>query len=167
MAQHHKVESDLTAEHLEQLKSYVREKNYTRTTDDCHTWTLGHGYTIGRTAVGNWLAKFRIEDSQRASGELARTLIDAAKQEGTVAISDAATLQLSQMVFTQLLQMQARGDVDTKELFGVSMALKNVIGAKKQVDELRGKFDEKAKALVAKRSITQDDIDEVRKAVFG
>jgi hypothetical protein len=109
MAQHHKVESDLTAEHLEQLKSYVREKNYTRTTDDCHTWTLGHGYTIGRTAVGNWLAKFRIEDSQRASGELARTLIDAAKQEGTVAISDAATLQLSQMVFTQLLQMQAAG----------------------------------------------------------
>jgi hypothetical protein len=148
--QHFKVEGSLEPAELDQLKEFVREKNYSRTTDDCHAWVLAKGYRIGRTAVSNWLAKFRMEDRFRASNDVAKGLMDAAKEQGTVAISDAATLQLSQMLFEQLSKLQADEKVSTKELWGLSMALKNVVMGKRHVEKLKGEIAEAVKAAEAK-----------------
>jgi hypothetical protein len=140
VSQHFKVHELLNRDELDQLESFAREPG--RTIDECETWLLAHGFKVSHGAVHNWKRKFDATDKFRASNDVARTLMDAAKSEGTVAISDAATLQLSQMIFEQLLKLQGAGEVDTKELFGVSMALKNVIAGKRHVEKLKGEIAE-------------------------
>lgn len=160
----------LTAEVLGALESFAREPGVT--VDDCVDWLGSRKIDASRSAVARWKKRFDAEDKFRASNEVARGLVEAAKNQGTVAISDAATLQLSQMLFEQLLKIQAAGEVSTKELFGASMALKNVIAAKGHVDELREKFDQEMRKLegtarTADQIFTPERVAEARKRIFG
>ena len=166
MSQHFKVHDLLSRAELDELEAFAREPG--RTIDECHEWLQAHGFTISRTAVFRWFRNFRSEDRFRTSQELAKNLVETAKREGTIAVNDANTLLLSSMLQNKLLQLESQEDAPTKELWGVSMALKNVVATKTEVEEQKGRFDQAAKALLGKkREITQADIDEVRKAVFG
>lgn len=157
MARHHKVHELLSRDELDQLEAFAREPG--RTIDECMTWLQAHGVTsedrggISRGAVHNWKREFDATDKFRASNEVARALVDAAKSEGTVAISDAATLQLSQMLLEQLLRLQSDEQVDTKELWAASMALKNVVQGKRHIEKLRGEISE-AVAIAEKEAKT-------------
>lgn len=135
-----KVEVLLSRAKLDELEEFARKPGLT--IDQVHEYLLGHGFTVGRTAVANWKKKFDATDKFAASNDVARSLVDAAKAGGTVAISDAATLQLSQMLFEQLLTLQAGGQVSTKELWGASMALKNVVTGKRHVEKLKTEIAE-------------------------
>lgn len=136
MPSHFKVHELLSRDELDQLEAFAREPG--RTVDECWMWmTVDHEFNVSRGAVGNWLREFLVTDKFRASNETARALVDAAKSGGTVAISDAGMLQLSQMLFEQMLRMQSDGQVETKELWAVSMALKNVVQGKRHVEKLR------------------------------
>ena len=168
MAHHFKVHEELTRVELDALEAFAREPG--RTVDEVHEHLLAEGFTIGRTACWQWLRMFLDNDRFAASNDVARSLVDAAKAGGTVAISDAATLQLSQMLFEQLLKLQSEEAVDTKELWAASMALKNVIGAKGAVEQIKVRFDEQIEAAKAKRrggALTPEELESARKAIFG
>ena len=135
----------LSRDVLDAFESYAREPGVT--VDDCVDWLANRKVEASRSAVARWKKRFDAEDKFRASNEVARGLMEAAKSQGTVAISDAATLQLSQMLFEQLLKLQADEKVSTKELWGASMALKNVITGKRHVEKLKGEISEALKAV--------------------
>lgn len=130
-----KVEELLNREEMNQLEEFCRKPGLS--VDQVHEWLQAHGFTVGRTGVWKWKRQFDATDRFAASNDVARSLVDAAKAGGTVAISDAATLQLSQMLFEQLLTLQTGGQVSTKELWGASMALKNVVTGKRHVEKLK------------------------------
>jgi Protein of unknown function (DUF3486) len=135
MAARFKVHELLSREELDNLEAFCREPG--RTVDEAHNWVMGLGYTLSRNAVWNWKKEFDATDKFRASNDVARSLVEAAKSGGTVAISDAATLQLSQMIFEQMLAMQSGEEVATKDLWAMSMALKNTISGARHVEKLR------------------------------
>jgi len=136
--QHFKVHELLSRVELDQLEAFAREPG--RTVDECHEWLQAHGFTLSRSAVGSWKREFLLTDSFRASGAAARSLVEAAKEGGAVAISDGGLLQLSQMIFEQMVRMQESGEVDTKSLWALSMSLKNVISGKRHVEKLKGEI---------------------------
>jgi hypothetical protein len=146
----------LSRAELDELESFAREPG--RTVDECYDWMLAHGFTLSRAAVGTWKQRFTLTDRFGAANGMARALMDAAKAGGTVAISDAATLQLSQMVFEQLSAMQSGvngkpAQIDTKELMIASMALKNLITGKRHIEKLKTEIGEalkEAEKLAAK-----------------
>jgi hypothetical protein len=167
MPQHFKVHELLSRQELDELEAFAREPG--RTIDETHVWLQAKGYTLGRTAVGNWLRKFRMEDRFRVGADLAKSLVETAKQEGTVAISDAATLQLSTMLMEKLLQLQAQETAPTKELWGISMALKNVIAGKRHVEKLKGEIADAISAAEQKASkgATAGDVVATIKKALG
>lgn len=159
MAQHFKVEELLPAEELETLGKWIREANGTRTIDEVHERLQADGYTIGRTAVGNWLQKFReqlITERMQAGGGLARALMDAAKESGGVAVQDAALLQLSQLVFEQATV----GEIAIDDLQKLALAMQRLSLSKKRVEDVRSEFIEREKlALEAASSVAKDGGD--------
>jgi hypothetical protein len=145
MPNHFKIHQTLASEDLLGLEEFARA-SAARTVDECWEWVQAHGYTIGRSSVARWKREFDLTDRFAASNETARALMDAAKAGGAVAISDAAMLQLSQMLFEQMVRLQAGEEMETKELWAISMALKNVVQGKRHVEKLKG---EVAEALAA------------------
>ena len=167
MARHHKVHELLSRDELDAFEAFAREP--ARTVDECHEWLEAHGFQISRGAVGNWKREFDATDKFRASNEVARALVDAAKAGGTVAVSDAANLKLSQMVFEQLLKLQNDDDVSTKELWALSMAVKNVVQGQRHVEKLK---EEVAAAIAtadrkAKTGATAGDVVATIKQALG
>lgn len=147
MPLHHKIDEELSPEELEELRKFVREVNGTRTVDECHEWVQARGYTIGRTAVGNWLQKFREElvgDRMKAGGALARALIDAAKESGGVAVADAAVMQLAQVVFEKV----SAGDLSTNDVGQLSLAMQRMSLAKKRIEDVRTEYEERQKQAI-------------------
>jgi hypothetical protein len=166
VSQHFKVHELLDRKELDELEAFAREP--ARTVDECHEWLQVRGYTLSRTAVFRWLHSFRTEDRFRTSAEMTNSIIETAKREGVVALNDANVLSLSVKLQEKLLQLASDDATPAKELLAVSMALKNVVATKTEIEEQKSRFDEAAKKLLGKkREISQSDIDEVRKAVFG
>jgi uncharacterized protein YktA (UPF0223 family) len=130
----HELMKDNSSE-LEELEAYARDPG--RTVDECHEWMQAHGYTLSRSAVGEWLRKFRMTDRYRASGDLANTLVETAKAQGVVAISDATALQLQTMIFDRSLEAQAGKQIEAKELLSLSRAFKTVVSGKRGVEQLK------------------------------
>jgi hypothetical protein len=162
-----KVHELLSRAELDALEAFCREPG--RTVDEVHTWLLAAGFTLSRNAVWNWKKEFDATDKFKASNEVARSLVEAAKSGGTVAISDAATLQLSTMIFEQMLAAQTNGEVKTKDLFGLSMALKNTITGKRHVEKLRGEMAEALAAAEkdAKTGASGEEVISKVRAILG
>ena len=130
----HQLLKDSPAE-LESLQEFARDP--ARTVDDCHEWLQAKGYTLSRSAVGTWKKEFNASDAYRASNEVAVGMMAAVAEGGAVSLTDAATLQVGQMVFEQMLRVQQSGQMETKELLNLSAALKNTITAKRHVEMLK------------------------------
>jgi Protein of unknown function (DUF3486) len=154
MASPFKVETDLKPDELKELQQFVREKNGTRTTQECHEWLLARGFTISFSATGGWLAKFRGDlSSERfaASGEIASSIMATARGQGVVAISDATALQLQNMIFERSLSAQNDEEIEGKELLALSMAFKTVVAGKRGVEQLKKEIAE-AVAIAEKQA---------------
>jgi hypothetical protein len=170
MANHHKVDAELSPEEIAELEALARKPGCT--VNDCHQWLLERGFTISHGAVGNWVSKFRellMKERFSRSSELAQAIRSAVEGGNFDDVATAANLQLLNVVFEQSARMQAEGEIDPEQIESHTRSLKNLVGTKAQhAKMLAEKFDAKAKDLVnAKRQITQEDVDEVRKAVFG
>jgi hypothetical protein len=169
MSHHFRVHEQLSRVELDALESFCREPG--RTVDEVVERLAAGGHALSRGAVWRWKREFDLTDRFHASSETARALMDAAKSGGAVAISDAATLRLSQILFEQLVSMDAdpEAEIDTKQLWQISMALRNSIGSVGAVRKmLAEKFETETKKLLgSRREITDQDIADVRKAVFG
>ena len=137
MPRHFKVHELLTERQLEDLRAFAREPG--RTIDEIHQKLLEEGFTLSRGAVGNWKQSFDeelLQERFRRSGDFARNVVAVAK-EGAVAVSDAALLQLTQVLFEQTAKLDADGRIDSAELVNLSRALKNAVGTKQGIEDLR------------------------------
>jgi hypothetical protein len=136
MARHPKVHEELSRDELDRLEAYAREPG--RTIDECVEWLQAEGFVISRSAVGRWKAAFDAEDRFKAAADLARGLMDTATSgKGATDIADAANLKLGQMAFEQLVRMQTDEVVSTKDVLGLSLALRNVVATKRGVELVR------------------------------
>jgi hypothetical protein len=170
MSRHFKIHELLDAKELAQLEEFAREP--ARTVDEVHEWMQSRGYTLWRSAAGNWLKEFKVNEAMSAAGSLAKIVLDAGKD--TASISDAASQQLAQMIFEQSARLQLEETIETKELVNLSRGLKNVITGKRHIEQLReemkASFDLQISAAQKKRPdgiITPEDIAAAKKAIFG
>lgn len=141
MPGHFQVHKILDKGELEKFEAFTREKP-ARTIDECHEWLLALGHVISRSAVGAWKREFDLTDRFRASNDAARALVDAAKGGGVVSISDAAALQLQQMIFEQMIRLQGEEQVSTRDLQTLSAAMGNVVKSKRHLEKLKSEVSE-------------------------
>lgn len=157
-------------EDLAELETFARDPG--RTIDECHTWLLAKGYVLSRSAVGTWKQSFDAQVMQERfsrSSELARAIKGAVSGGDFEAVADAAAMQLTQVVFEQAAKLEQDGELDPLDVQRMTRSLANLVGSKaKLIEMLSQKFEKESSRLVAqKRQITQDDLDEVKKAIFG
>jgi hypothetical protein len=132
-----KILADLPREDVEALESFSREKR--RTVDECHEWLLARGYTISRSAVGNWKMAFEKQLVAERSGrsiELAKALKESLSAGEFSDVADAAVMQLTQVVFEQAVMLEAGGAIDAEQVELMTRSMKNLAGTKGQLTKL-------------------------------
>jgi hypothetical protein len=157
--------SQMSRAELDQLEAFAREPG--RTIDACHEWLLARGYTASRSAVGSWKKKFDESDRIRAATDLSDAIHTAAA-ECPVDVAGAVNLQIAQRL--QAAIVKGGDGLSVKELLACSIAINQLTTSQKRVRQmLAEKFDAEVKKLQSRgpRQITQDDLLEVRKAMFG
>ncbi len=135
MPRHHKVEELLTRDELDAFEKFCNEP--ARTIDEAHEWLQAHGYTIGRTAVGNWLREFReraMHDRVRQSIESSERFVAVAKEAGVAGMAEASLARFQQLMFETLVRMD---DVEPGELLKLSAALKTAVEGGRHIEKLR------------------------------
>lgn len=151
MSSHFKVHEVIKdSAELAELESYAREPG--RTIDEIHEWLLARGYTLSRTAVGNWKRKLDeivMQERFSRSGELARAMQSAIDRGGIEAVAEGATKQMTQVVFEQVLKLEQDGEVDPLDVQRWSLALKRLIGSKREIEDLKERYESKQAAAVA------------------
>jgi hypothetical protein len=149
-----KVEELLNGREMEDLRVYAAEPG--RSVDELLDWVLERGYTLGRSSVGRWKQSFDeelLKERFSRSGEMARNLVEVAKQ-GAVAVSDAALLQLTQVLFEQMAKLDGDGKIESAELVNLSRALKNAVGTKQGIEDLRQEMQQRQRQAVEEASKT-------------
>lgn len=159
-------------EDLAELETFARDPG--RTIDECHTWLLAKGYTLSRSAVGTWKQSFDallMQERFSRSSELARAIKGAVSGGDFEAVADAAAMQLTQVVFEQSAKLEQDGELDPLDVQRMTRSLANLVGSKqKLISMLSEKFEKESSKLVntaTKRQLTQQDLDEAKKAIFG
>jgi hypothetical protein len=165
-----KVHELLSRQELDELEIFAREPG--RSYDEIHDWLLSHGFTVGRTAAGNWYREFKsllMKERFSRSGELAQVIKTAIQGGQLEDVADAAAMQLTQVVFEQSAQLQEDGEIDTGDVLKMTMALRNLVKSKEGlVKLLAAKLEREMRALKGKgKTIDDQTIADVRKAVFG
>ncbi len=165
-----KIHELLSRQELDELEAFAREPG--RSYDEIHEWLLSRGFTVGRTAAGNWKRQFDAQLMQERfsrSGELAKAIKGAVQGGQFEDVAEAATLQLTQVIFEQAAQLQADGAIDPGEVLKMTMGLRNLVRGKEGlVKLLAAKLEREMRALKGKgQAITDQTIADVRKAVFG
>jgi len=177
-----KVDVVLAGASEEDRAAYIElERRKDLTVDDLWAWFTERGLKVGRVAV--WKHRRSMEEDLkdlRAAAESSRAWVQVARDSGAVAFSEAAVTKLSRELMETLFKIQQDEDSDPDLLVKLSVALKNATGTQQtladiRADERKQAREEAAAAAAAamttaqkqKRAITDDDIAEVRKAVFG
>jgi hypothetical protein len=146
---HFKVHELLSAAELEQLEAFSREPG--RTVDEVWEWLQARGYTMSRSSAGRWFAEFRQREAverMRSGGSLAKAFMEAAKDSGGVAVSDAAVLQVAQLVFEAAADAQGSGKVSTEDLANMALALQRVTTSKAKIEDTRSEMEKRQRAAV-------------------
>lgn len=179
------VHSLLNRAELDELENFAREPG--RTIEKCQTWLEGRGFVVKRSAVHRWKQQFDLGESFDSSNDLAKVVMAAAKSEDTISMSEAAALQLAQMIFESSAQLQLNGTASPSEIRRLSSGLRNVVGSKavlqdvterqkRAVEEAEkiakgggsgGDVVSKVREILGVPLIPQESIDAVRKAMFG
>lgn len=156
----------LSSTDLEKLEAFAREPGSTNA--KVRDWILALGVKASSGAVNRWYRNFRESDRQIGASELADAIYSASKDAGAVDIAGAVNLQIAQRLQTALVK---GGDkIGFADLVKASMAVNQISTAQKRLNEMvrlgNAELD-KLKGESAKRGITPEDIEQVRKAVFG
>jgi hypothetical protein len=144
-----KIHELLDARQLEALEAFAREPG--RTVDELAGWMKERGHELSRTAVWNWKRSFdeqRMRERFSRSAELATAIRDAAKTGGAVQISEAAMLQLSQVIFEQAAKLQADGEVDSQDILRLTASIKSLMDSTQRANAIRADFETREKAAV-------------------
>jgi hypothetical protein len=177
MARHFKIDDVLAEEDREAFRDLLRKPS--STIDGMCDWLAEHGYEISRTAVRNYRTNFNeVLEGVRRSSEMARDFVNIAKNAGGADLAGASLSRFQQLLMEKLMSLsnddedgEGGGGLDAGELMKLSIALKTAVGAQQGIEELKAdyqkRFNAEAGKLAGKHSITQEDIDVVRKAVFG
>jgi hypothetical protein len=170
MPRHFKIDDLLEAQDREAFNDFLRAKK--ATIDEGVEWLMQRGYKLSRNAVNNYRRNFEESLKRlRESSEFARNLMAAAKAGGGVTdIADANLMQLQIKLSEILFREDGEEGADAGELMKVAISLRSGVATKKELEELRAKVKEALDAIEAKgakRTITAQDIADVRKAVFG
>jgi len=135
---------------------------------------------IGRTSIYRARAALRANESRIAeTAAQAQAFVDLAEAEGADGVFAGATQRAGQLIFQLLYQLRSE-DLDTDDPAKIAKIL-NALGSlqkarvetqliKAKCDELRRKFDRQIAAAKGKTrdgKLTDEMIDQVRKAVFG
>ncbi len=173
MSQHFKVHELLDSAGLEALEAFAREPG--RTVDECHAWMRDRGHDVSRSAVGAWKQSFDsrlMAERMSAAGGLAKAFMAAAKSDGGLQIPDAAVLQMSQMIFEHAARLATGGEVETRELADLGLALQRTTLAKVRVENVRSAFlKREQQAVDAASKVAQsggkatDVVDTIKRAL--
>jgi hypothetical protein len=184
MANHFKIHELLNASELEELEAFAREPG--RTYDEIHEWLQARGFTVSRTAAGNWKREFdqrvMAERFSRSSG-LAAAINGAISKEGIEAVAKGASKQLMQVIFEQSSMLEQDGKVDPLDVQRWTRSLNNLVESERKVLKLQEERDEalrKQAELEARLKdgkanlnkelagvIPQERIDAAGKRIFG
>lgn len=148
-----KVHELLDAKALEELEAFAREPG--RTVDEVWQWMKDRGHELSRTAAWNWQRSFNerlMAERFSRSGELAAAIRDAAKRGGAVAISEAAMLQLSQVIFEQAAKLEADGDVDSRDLLRLTSSIKSLMDSTQRAEQIKTEYERRTAAAVEEAS---------------
>ncbi|MGN6727957.1 MAG: phage protein Gp27 family protein [Tepidisphaeraceae bacterium] len=151
---------------LEQLEEYAREPG--RYGTEVLQWLTERGVKTSRSAVYNWFEDWRMEERNRRATDMARDYLAAAKAADPTAVSEAALMKFEELVLEHLMSAESG---DAGELMKIAVAMKTGAGTRRELLELKqrgnAELDKLKKAATAKRQITAEDIENVRKKVFG
>jgi len=131
-------------EDREAFEAFARDPG--RTIDECHEWLLAKGYKVSRNAVWRWLTDFRTQISiEKTSGasKMAAAVMEAAKQSGGLAISDAAVQQVAQLIFESAAQRAIDGELDPKDLNMMALSLQRLMLAKGRLELTRTEMEKR------------------------
>jgi hypothetical protein len=175
MPSHLKVDDSLDASELEELRAWCGEKK--RTVDDVHRWLQERRFTMSRSAAWKWLQSFEEEQLRQRfsrSGELAAAVTAAVKNGSFDAVADAATMQLTQVVFEQATQLQADGQIDPLDIARMATALRSLVRSKAGLIAIyQARFDREMKLAAEDarkkgvQGVTPEQIIQARKMIFG
>jgi len=164
-----KVHELLSSSELDELKIFAREPG--RSIDELHQWLLERQFTLSRSSVGRWMLQFREEMLSERFAEstgLAAAMKEAvAAGKGFDSVAEATAMQLTQVVFEQATALQAEQKIDPLDVQRMTRSLLNLTNTK---EKLSLRFDKEAAAKVQAsptRTITAEDLAEIRKSVFG
>ena len=179
MGQRFKIERELSAEDRKAFDSFLEDER--PTIPEAHEWVIAHGYQeVSRSAVYGYMvsAEGRLNDL-RSISEGVNAWIGVARDSGAVGFTEAALMDLASKLMQMLSEMKQDGK-DPDILLKISLALSNVTRSGQMLAALRAAERKQAREEAAeamqkalrgkvgqKRSITDADIAEVTKEVFG
>ena len=172
MSSHFKIHELLSASELEELEVFTRAPG--RTVDQCHQWLLTNGFTLSRSAVGNWKQEFdATEKAIRArvisSGIMAR-LTDS---EGPSQVAAATLVNLEQALWERSLnaEQEEAGDLLklVKSAQTISQTKSENLELKEKVRTLEAKLKRASEDVASefKGLVRPEDIAAARTRIFG
>lgn len=179
------IHSLLSRAELDELENYAREPGCT--IEKCQTWLESRGFVVKRSAVHRWKQQFELSENFTSANELAKVVMAAGKSSDTISMSEAAALQLAQMIFESAAGLAERGQASPSEIRRLSSGLRNVVGSKAVLQEVTerhkraveeaekiaqrggsgGDVANKVREILGVPAIPQEYIDAARKAMFG
>jgi len=165
--------AELSDDQVAEYEALLRQP--ASTIDDLLEWFGGHGCKISRGAVWKHRKNFdqTLEDV-RQSAEMARAFAQVARESGVTDMNDAIIGRFQQLQMQWAFGQLDGGELDAEDLERFAKSMNQAATAAERNENLRDRFEAAMKAVQAKaeqregkRAITDDDIAEVRKAVFG
>lgn len=171
MSRKYKVDellAQLNDEEVAEYQAILRQP--AATIDDLMAWFGEKGCQVSRGAVWHHRRKFEEQtESLRRSAEMARAFVDVAKTESVESISDAALFRMSQVLMEQSMLLDAEEALNPKDLVNMTKAIRNLIGGKREVEELkrqlRESMDEAERA--ARKGASADEVISRVRGILG
>lgn len=145
------------------------------TIDDLLAWFEAKGFQVSRGAV--WKHRKNFEETLndvRQSAEMARAFAQVAKEAGVTGMNDAIMGRFQQLQMQWAFAQLDGGELSPEDMERFAKSMNQAAAAAERNENLRERFDaamraiqEKTEHREGKRAITDEDIAQVRKAVFG
>jgi hypothetical protein len=175
MPKPHAITELLDATEMAKLEAWLDEKY--RSVDQVHEWLQAEGFVVSRSSVHRWLEARDhrlMQERMSSSGKLAQEFIAAAKAgSGALHIPDAAVMQVASLIFESAGRASAEGEIGTKDLANLALALQRATLAKVRIEDVRAEMQStQRKALEEGSKVAQSGgsaeavVDRVR-AILG
>lgn len=114
------------------------------TINDLLAWLSERGLQVSRGAVWKHRRNFQdVLDGVRRSAEMARAFADVARQGGIESLGEASLARFQQLMTEKLLSLDAEGEMDSKELLQLSMAMNAAATTRQRIETVKREFEER------------------------